>query len=282
MAKKHSTGWSAYQLQRNSLVEPEVKRGFLVIALLAVALFSGIISIGVYGYHWLSRSAFFQLTAIDIVGNQEVSKEQIIQLAKVDLHANLLSLDLASIAPRIRGYGWIESVELSKEWPSRLRIEVRERRPLALINTAKGLFYIDSKGEPFAPLPGQVELDFPIITGLDKVMTFQGDTPRLAAVDEVRQALQFIGFAARGSSSLPAQNISELHFTGEEGIILFLADRPFPIFLGKELGKKSYTRLAKVLYWLYKKKEFQTVGFIRLDYMENKVLVSTDTDKRSG
>ncbi len=282
MAKKIHTGWSAYQLQRNSLGKPEVKKGFLVIALLTVALTSAVVSTVVYGYHWLSHSDFFQLTDIDIVGNQEVSKEQIIQLAKVDLHANLLAMDLTSIAPRIRGYGWIEAVELHKEWPSRLRIEVRERRPLALLNTTKGLFYIDGKGEAFAPLPGQIELDFPIITGLETVLTFQGDTPQLEASEQVRIALQFIGFAARGSSSLPAQNISELHFAGDQGIILFLADRPFPIFLGKELGKKSYTRLAKVLYWLYKKKEFQTVAFIRLDYLENKILVSTDTDKKSG
>lgn len=282
MAKKKHTGWSAYQLQRNSLGEPEVKKEFLILALLTLALLGALLSGGVYGYHWLSRSDFFQLTAIDIVGNQEVSKETIIQLAKVDIHANLLAMDLSSIAPRIRGYGWIEAVELHKEWPNRLRIEVRERRPLALINTGKGLFYVDSKGEAFAPLPGQIELDFPIITGLEKAMAFDAGTPRLEDVDKVQAALQFIGFAARGSSSLPAQNISELHFTSDRGIILFLADRPFPIFLGKELGKKSYNRLAKVLYWLYKKKEFQTVAFIRLDYMENKVLVSTDKDKRNG
>jgi len=282
MAINQYTGWSGNQLHRNSLRAPEVKRGFLIIALLTLIVAGSLVCGAVYGYHWLSRSDFFQLTAIDIVGNQEVSKETIVQLAGVDLHANLLALDLAGIAPKIRGYGWIESVELRKEWPSRLRIEVRERRPLALLNTPKGLYYVDSKGELFAPLNGQTELDFPIITGLEAALTQKNGAQQAAVLDEVTAALQFIGFAARGSSALPAQNISELHYDREKGIILFLADRPFPIYLGKELGKKSYNRLAKVLYWLYKKKEFQSVAYIRLDYMEDKILVGTDADESSS
>jgi cell division protein FtsQ len=285
MAKKKGTSWTTKPLHRNSLSEPEVKRGFLLIALLTLVVIGGLVSGVVYSYHWLGRSDFFQVTSIDIIGNQEVSKETIIQLAGVDVHANLLALDLDSIAPRIRGYGWIESVNLRKEWPSRLRIEVRERRPVALLNTPKGLYYVDSKGDPFAPLTGQAELDFPIITGLENALTFHGNSVQIqidGAYDKVQAILQFIGFARRGSSSLPAQNISQVHFAADHGVILFLADRPFPIYLGQELGKKSYTRLAKVLYWLYKKKEFQTVAYIRLDYMENKILVGTDTDKTSG
>ena len=281
--KQHKqTGWSAPHLHRNSLGAPEVKREFLIIALLTVATASLLVCGVVYSYHWLCRSNFFQLTAIDIVGNQEVSKETIIQLAGVDIHANLLALDLNSIAPRIRGYGWIESVSLHKDWPSRLRIVVQERRPRALLNTEKGLYYIASNGEPFAPLTGQAELDFPIITGLEEGITFHGNTPQLKEPGKIQAALQFIGFASRGSSSLPAQNISELHYNKDQSVILILADKPFPIFLGKELGKKSYNRLAKVLYWLYKKREFQSVAYIRLDYLEDKILVGTDTNKRSG
>lgn len=283
MAKVRQTGWTGNPWHRNSLSEPEVKRGFLLITLLALAGCGALVGGVVCSYHWLCRSDFFQVTSIDIIGSQEVSKETILQLAGVDVHANLLALDLDRMAPRIRSYGWIDTVNLRKEWPSRLRIEVRERRPVALLNTPKGLYYIDNKGQPFAPLTGQDELDFPIITGLENALTFHGNSVQIDSAFERMQAiLNFIGYARRGSSSLPAQNISQVHFSKGNGVILFLADRPFPIFLGQELGKKSYSRLAKVLYWLYKKKEFQTVAYIRLDYLENKILVGTDIDKTSG
>jgi len=279
--KTKNNGWAAAPLQRNSLRKPEVKQGFLVIALLTVVVIGGLIAGAVSSYRWLCRSDFFQVTSIDVVGNQEVDKEKIIQLAGIEPHANLLALDLKAIAPRIEGYSWIEKVTLRKEWPSHLRVEVRERRPLALLNTPNGLFYVDSKGEPFAPLNGQNEIDFPVISGMENDLIFNGDTVQVKAPEKMQAALQFIGYAARGTSALPAQNISEIHSSDEQGVILFLADRPFPIFLGKELGKKSYNRLAKVLYWLYKKKEFQAVSYIRLDYLDNKILVGKDMDQET-
>jgi len=275
-------GWNANPLQRNSLRKAEVRKGFLLLALAAVLLIGGGLSSAVLFYHWLRASDFFQVTAIDITGNQEVDKNTILQLAGVDAHANLLALDLEVISPKIRGYAWIEEVKLWKEWPSHLHIEVRERRPLALINTKNGLYYVDSKGHPFAMLNGQTEIDFPVITGLEDSVTVKGKTVEIDTLEPVRAALQFIGYAAKGTSALPAQNISEIHYDENQQVILFLADRPFPIFLNKELGKKAYNRLAKVLYWLYKKKEFQTVAYIRLDYLEDKILVGTTGNQKTA
>ncbi|MBA3013556.1 MAG: FtsQ-type POTRA domain-containing protein [Proteobacteria bacterium] len=276
---KHNKGWNGQRLQRDSLREAGVRRGFFLIALVTLFLVGGFIGGSVGVYHWLCRSDFFQMTAIDVEGNQDLSKNTIIFLAGIDIHANLLAVDTAAVEARICKNGWIESASLHKEWPSRLRIEVKERRAVALLNTSQGLYYVDGKGQPFAPLTEQDELDFPVISGLESSLTFQGTEVVVAAREELDAVLKFIGWATRGSSSLPAQNISEVSFTSDREVVLFLADRPFPIFLGKEVGKKEYNRLAKVLYWLYKKKEFQSVAYIRLDYMENKVLVGTEMAK---
>ncbi len=281
---KKNKGWAGNPLHRDSLRKAEVKKGFLVLALSSLIILGCLFSCGVFGYRWLCCSDFFQVTAndIDVMGNQEVDKNTIIQLAGLGIHANLLGLDTNAIASRICGYAWIERVNVSKEWPGHLHIEVRERRPVALLNTPKGLYYVDSKGQPFAPLNGQAEIDFPVITGLESALTFTGKTVQIDALDKVQAALQFIGYAVKGTSALPAQNISEIHCDEAQGVILFLADRPFPIFLGKELGKKAYNRLAKVLYWLYKKKEFNSVAYIRLDYLEDKILVGTESTKKSA
>lgn len=280
--KKKKRGWAEHPLQRNSLRKPEVMKGSLLVGLQVFIVGSALVSGVIFCYHLLCQSDIFQVTAVDVVGNQEVDSQTIIQLTGIDAHANLLALDLEAIKPKIQGYSWIEEVTLRKELPSRLHIEVRERRPVALLNTPKGLFYIDSKGEPFAGLNGQTEIDFPVITGLEQELTLHGKVLEVKSPEKVQAALQFIGYAAKGTSSLPAQNISEIHCDGSQGIILFLADRPFPIFLGKELGKKAYNHLAKVLYWLYKKKEFQSVAYIRLDYMDNKILVGKVSDKKTA
>ena len=113
------------------------------------------------------------------------------------------------------------------------------------------------------------DLDFPVITGLENrpIANLAANNGPLVA------ALRFISYAGRGSSSLPRQNISELHLTEKGELVLYLADRPFPISLGKEINRNKYNRLAKVLYRLYKKREFSSVEYIKMDYAVNKILV---------
>ena len=52
-------------------------------------------------------------------------------------------------------------------------------------------------------------------------------------------------------------------------------DRPFPIHLGRGEMRTKYERLTKVLYWLYKRKEFNKVAYIQVNYNEDKVLVGS-------
>jgi hypothetical protein len=85
---------------------------------------------------------------------------------------------------------------------------------------------------------------------------------------------ELLKLANRNNPILPEQSISEIHIAKKGELILYLLDRPFPIYLGKE-GKIStrYYRLVKVLKDLYKTKEFSEVSYIRLDYQKDTILV---------
>jgi len=50
-------------------------------------------------------------------------------------------------------------------------------------------------------------------------------------------------------------------------------DHSFPIYFAGAEMKSRYYRLARVLSWLYKKKKIKDVLSVRVDYMENKMLV---------
>ena len=55
---------------------------------------------------------------------------------------------------------------------------------------------------------------------------------------------------------------------------LYLLDQVFPIYLGREGMKDKYWRLAKILKGLYKSREIFHIDHIRMDYLQDKVLVS--------
>ena len=256
-----------------NLLPRETRRQMLAAAGVIAMLLVLLGGVGWGGYVWLSHSDFFQITAIRIRGNERLAKETILTLSGVDIHANLVAMDKDEVRRRILAHPWIDRVRISRDWPNHLEILVHERRPVLMVNTAKGLYYVDRHGEVYASAAGEGDLDFAVITGLEEVpletLIGQGD-------ERIATAVAFMRYAARGSSALPRQNISEFHFDADGGIELFLADRPFPVFCGRRLDRRQYYRLAKVLYWLYKKKRFSHVTYIRMDYLEDKVLVGRD------
>jgi cell division protein FtsQ len=216
----------------------------------------------------MERSDFFQVTAIRIQGCQRVTKNQVLELSGVDIHTNLLALDMDEVKERIEGHDWIERAEVERNWPNRLQITIRERVPVALASLKEGLHYVDRQGVAFAKVLPPEDLDYPVITGLSREQW-----PTVVTGSPLGEALQFIRLAGRGSTVLPGQSISEIHLEPAGSLVLFLVDRPFPIYLGKGEVATKYHRLTRVLNRLYKGNEFAATAYIRMDYLPDKVLV---------
>lgn len=219
-------------------------------------------------YKGLEGSDFFQITAIKIDGCRRTSKKDILDISGMDIHTNLLALNIEKVRVRVEAHDWIESAEIDRHWPNRLEITVKERSPVAIAHLENGFYYMDHTGVAFVKVLPPEDMDFPVITGLT-----HDKWPKNIKGSALGEALRLIQYAGRGNSILPKQNISEVHLTVDDDMILFLVNRPFPIYLGKgEIGTKYY-RLAEVLYELYKRKEFSKTAYIRMDYMPNQVLV---------
>lgn len=228
------------------------------------------------GYRFLSGSAFFQITTVKIEGNRRLDAQYIQALSGVTYRTNLLALDVGNIEKQIEDHPWVASVGIKRNLPSEIIINITEREPVVLVNGTTGLFFLDKKGNIFAQAYYPEQLDFPVITGVEKEVDafWNGDLlPWQKRFGQLAEMFDFVRHAGRGSAALPRQNISEINVAKMGEYVLFLSDRPFPIYLGTDIGVERYNRLAKILYWLYKKKEFSNVNFIRMDYMNNKVLV---------
>lgn len=223
-------------------------------------------------YHRLCHWEFFQITAVKIEGTRITSKEQIAALSKVDIHSNLLAVNVEQVESILESHPWIASAEVIRDWPNRLLISLQEKTPVALLNRETGLFYLDKRGEIIAAAGPLQELDFPVITGLE---SFSFNTTSSGRVPgPLRDAFELLKLANRNNPILPEQNISEIHVAENGELILYLLEGSFPIYLGSD-GKIStrYYRLVKVLKDLYKTREFSEVSFIRLDYQKDTILV---------
>ena len=240
------------------------------LVLSALCLFA--VAGGWFSYRLLVASDIFRLTEVTVVGNRSLRDRQIIEATGLTQGTNLLGFDVRAAEGRAEELEWVARVDIRKVWPSRAAISVREHQPLALINRAvdggRQLYYVDRDGAVFAPVrPGQ-DIDFPVITG-------EGlEDEQVADGTPAAEALRFLRLAARGNAILPVQAVSEVHLDPDLGLIVYLVDRPFPIYVGEDRIRTKYYRLVKILERLYRKKKIEEIKEIRMDYTENKVLVA--------
>jgi cell division protein FtsQ len=227
---------------------------------------------GQIAYQGLCRTDFFRLTAITINGCHHLDKEQVLEQSGLDIHTNLLAMHTEGIIRRLAAHPWIDQATVTRMWPNEIAIRIRERQPIAMINLKEGLCYLDKKFEVIGPVALTDDIDFPVITGLEELSApLNREAGRFVALSE---ALVLVNQAGRGNSYLPSQNISEIHVGAQGELVLYLLDQVFPIYLGREGMKDKYWRLAKILKGLYKSREIFHIDHIRMDYLQDKVLVS--------
>jgi len=245
--------------------------GFLVFVLCLL-----VVAGGWFSYRLLVASDIFRLTEVSVIGNHSLRDRRIIQATGLIQGTNLLGFDVESAEAKAQELNWVDQVDIRIAWPSRVVISVREHQPLALVaidgDNGGQLHYIDRDGTVFAPVkPGQ-DIDFPVITGQLADSGLEGD--QIVADTPSAGALRFLQLAARGNAILPVQAVSEVHVDPELGLIVYLVDRPFPIYIGENRIRTKYYRLVKILERLYRKKQIEGIKEIRMDYTENKVLVA--------
>lgn len=228
--------------------------GFVSLASTVLVLF--------LAYQGLSRSVFFQVEEVEVKGCQRTTPKQILAWTGLDVQTNLWTVRTGSLKKKLENQDWIYRAAIEKDWPNQLSINIKERKARAMVSRETGLYYVDKRGDVFSEVLATDDYDYPVITGLEKTADANGQHK-----EQLKEALSFIGFAERGSAALPKQNISEIHLDSQGGVVIFMADRAFPISLGPGEMKKKYYRLSKVLNWLYRKKRFETATFIDMNYM---------------
>lgn len=250
------------------------KMGRSAVCLLLVAMAGGAVC-------WLVsalvlRTDIFAVTALAVQGNRMASEQQILDKGGLRPGMSMMGLDCEEAASRILAHPWVEEATVRRQWPATVLVEVRERQPLALVNLEREgrrqLYYLDRKGEVFAPTTPSRDLDFPVVTG--KVATTEGRTLMVADDSLAKLALDFLSLAAEGNQILPSQGVSEIHLSPEKGLVVYLVDHPFPIYMGKEKVRTRFNLLVRVLAQLYRQDKVKEVAEIRMDYAEDKILVA--------
>lgn len=100
--------------------------------------------------------------SIVVTGIGAVTREEVVDTAKVALGTPLLQIDTDTVADRVAGIRRVASARVQREYPSTLRITIVERVPIVVKDFPDGPHLFDRDGVDFAtapPPPGLAYID---------------------------------------------------------------------------------------------------------------------------
>jgi cell division protein FtsQ len=164
---------------------------------------------------------------ITIEGVQYASRARILQTFAPDMGRSAFRLPLAERRRRLLAIDWVEDASVTRIWPNRLIIRIRERKPVAFVRIPTGRYLlIDSQGFLLPP-PPRVRFDFPVLTGITGEETEAERRDRVAAGQAL---LTELGSAAKQVSEVNVASLDDLRVTtaiDQRGVELWMGDRNF-------------------------------------------------------
>ena len=102
------------------------------------------------GLLWLVYfSSFLAVKGVDVRGVHELSATEVRSAAAVPEGQALARVDLERIRTRVQAIAAVRSADVSREWPDKVRIDVTERTPVAVVEIAGQLKGMDDQGVVF-------------------------------------------------------------------------------------------------------------------------------------
>jgi cell division protein FtsQ len=114
-------------------------------------LLVGVLVVGlVVGGIWLVYfSDVLTVKRVDIDGNELLTRNQVLETARVPDGEQLARVDIDAITTRLRSLAAVRSVDVSRKWPDAVQIDIQERVAVAVIEIGGKLRGLDAEGVVF-------------------------------------------------------------------------------------------------------------------------------------
>lgn len=106
----------------------------------------GIVLLVVGAIAFLCTTPLFNVTEIEVIGNANVSKEEIVSLSQIQLQENMFKNLKTTVKENIKGNAYIEDVKVKRVLPNKMQITVQERQIKFMVKLLESYAYINSQG----------------------------------------------------------------------------------------------------------------------------------------
>ncbi|MBN1761386.1 MAG: FtsQ-type POTRA domain-containing protein [Chitinispirillaceae bacterium] len=248
MAKRKGINSRKKTLQRKKKVVSKVRRvlpligiGVAILAALAGAWFCGKIGYGKLVAS-IDGSSLFSIKKITVTGNERITAASIIEQSNIAGIRKLYQLKPDSIVAVLSADPWIGRVRCLKRWWGEVVIEVKERKPVALVHSGV-MRLADEQGVLLPVEPGK-SYDLPLLTSVPVVKDRGGRLRCDSALFE--QACRFITTVRREDDEL-MNGISQIDMGVADAACCRFAAYDAVVTIGCATGTRQLQNLRRLL-----------------------------------
>lgn len=172
-------------------------------------------------YRYGERSWRFRVESsdqIEVAGAQNVTHAQVMEVMGSDIGRNIFFVPLDERRVQLEQIPWVESAAVMRFVPNRLKVEVRERKPVAFVRVGSHIGLIDVSGHIMElPAHNKTKYSFPVIAGTRDTEPLSTRAARMKVYNELVRELDSDG--GHYSSEL-----SEVDLTDPEDAKVLVSD----------------------------------------------------------
>ena len=164
--------------------------------------------------------------ALTIEGLKYTNRSKVVRVFSGDFEHSIFATPLDERRRRLLGIDWVEDASVSRVWPDRLVVRLRERTPVAYVNFRTGVLLIDSHGALLDP-PPQSHFTFPVLSG---VREDQKEDERRERVHTLLRFEEEMGYMAKDLSEVDVSDMDNLRIVTQvdkRAVELVLGDSNF-------------------------------------------------------
>ena len=192
-------------------------------------------------YHYGERSWRFRVESsddIEIIGLQNVTRSQVMEVMGGDIGRNIFFVPLAQRQVQLQQIPWVESASVMRFVPNHLKVDIHERTPVAFARVGSKVMLVDAVGTLMdLPGTGKKKYSFPVILGMNSGEPLSTRSARMRIYNDLVSQLDSGG----GHYS---QELSEVDLTDPEDVKVQANNPDGEILV--HLGSSNYLERYKI------------------------------------
>ena len=176
-------------------------------------------------------SPIFNITDIQVIGNNKINSDTIISLSQLQIGQNIFRFNKNKVVNEIKTNAYVENTKIKRKIPNKIEIIIEEREQNYNVEFLNGYAYINNQG--YILEIAEQKLDLPVIMGITtpQEQVVAGNRLNDEDLEKLETVIQIMNIC---KSYELDKKVSSIDITNKNDYIMYMEEEKKTIHLGND------------------------------------------------